>query len=133
MLSLIIGVLVGVIIILMMEFIGQLAFPIPPNFDVSSTENLSEYIKEAPLGALLFVIFGWATGSFGGGFMAALIAKEDLLRRSILTGIVLMAMGLANLLSIPHPFWFWILGLSVFLPFAYWGGKIVEKYRNNTV
>ncbi len=35
-----------------------------------------------------------------------------------------MAAGLTTLLSFSHPVWIWIVGLSVYIPFAYLGAKL---------
>ncbi|MBN4051924.1 hypothetical protein JYT53_00315 [Cytophagaceae bacterium AH-315-L13] len=121
------GIITGGMLIFLVETLGHTIYPHPADFDYTDKEALAELIQNAPIGALLFVILAWAVGSFGGGLVASLISNEDKIRKALIVGVVLMILGIMNMLMVPHPIWFWILGMAVYLPMAYLGGKIGDR------
>jgi len=127
------GLIAGCIVIFFVEAIGHKVYPPPPNIDLNDPEALKRIINDAPAAALLFVILSWALGSLAGGFIASLIASASKMNNSLVVGGVLMILGIINMLMIPHPIWFWILGLLVYIPCAYLGGKLGIKLRGNEV
>jgi hypothetical protein len=46
----------------------------------------------------------------------------------IVGGLVMLA-AVGNMLSIPHPVWFWVIALTLFLPASYVGG-LLARHRN---
>ena len=126
-LSIAAGIILGVIIISAVESLGHFIYPPPANLDLKNPEVIKLLMKNAPLGVLLFVILAWASGSLAGGLVSASIAIKSKSRNALIVGGVLTMFGLLNLLMIPHPVWFWVLGLSVFLPCAYLGYIITQK------
>jgi hypothetical protein len=46
---------------------------------------------------------------------------------AIIVGIVLLLSGLFNLLYLPHPLWFVVLNLILYVPAAYLGYLLVKK------
>lgn len=125
-LSILLGIILGSIAVFIVETIGHLIFPPPAGIDVTDPEQLKQVIEQLPIGALIFVLLAWAIGSFVGGYVTSKVAKTDSIRFSLITGGVLMAFGVINIVMIPHPTWFAIIGLSVYLPCAYYGGKLAR-------
>ncbi len=121
------GTIVGVITIAAIEAAGHSLFPVTPELDPSKPELMAEYIKNLPLVALLFVIFAWAMGSFVGGSISTFISRDSKSITALICGGVLMLLGIFNLLAFPHPVWFWVLGVLVYLPFAWVGYRISLK------
>ena len=126
-LAVVAGLFAGVIGIFLIEGVGHAVYPPPAGMDFNNPEQLREMMANMPVGALLMVAVAWAMGSFAGGVVAALIAMKSKITMSLIVGGLLMVAGIANMLMIPHPAWFWIVGLAVYLPFAYLGGKIASK------
>lgn len=121
-LSVLAGIATGFIVISLVEMVSVLLFP--PSMDITNSESLKLYLKNPPIESLLFLILAWAIGSFFGGLATSLIAIDKKIESALIAGIVLLIAGLINLISLPHPLWFWIIGLAVYLPCAYWGGKL---------
>jgi hypothetical protein len=46
----------------------------------------------------------------------------------IVGGLVMLA-AVGNMLSIPHPVWFWVIALILFLPASYVGG-LLGRHRD---
>ncbi len=118
------GVVAGGLLVALVEGIGHRVYPLPEGLDVKDVEALKEYVATLPAGALLFVLLAWAVGSFGGGWLAAKIADRKRLVHALVVGGVLMAFGIVNLVTIPHPLWFAVVGVVLFLPAACAGAKL---------
>lgn len=125
------GLVAGVIVILAVEAIGHVAYPVPAGLDLSDPDQIRRLAESAPVGALLVVVLAWASGSFVAGLVAGLVAPSERERHAVVTGILLMLSGLLNLLLVPgHPLWFWILGLAVFVPGSWAGARASLSMRS---
>ena len=91
---------------------------------VTDKEVIRALMATAPVGALLVVIFGWALGSFVGGFLTAWIGRNAPIAHALILGGLLTLAGVANNLMIPPPAWFWVFSLLVFLPAVYVGARL---------
>ncbi|MCG8306272.1 MAG: hypothetical protein MI975_02695 [Cytophagales bacterium] len=121
------GIITGTILIYLVEMLGHLIYPPPEGLDVNDTEALKDIIKDLPTGALLFVLLAYALGSFGGGLISGILSKSSKIINSIIVGAVLMILGFINLFMIPHPVWFSIVSLLLYIPSAYFGGRVSMK------
>ncbi len=129
-LAVIAGLVLGVVLIFVVESAGHFVYPLPADLDMTNPEALKNLMANAPVGALLFVILAWAVGSFGGGWLATRLAQKSHVMHALIVGGLLMAAGIMNMLMIPHPVWFWVLGLAVYLPAAYAGALLGQKRQN---
>ena len=77
-----------------------------------------------PLGALIAVLVAWALGSVTGGWVAAKLAAEARVAHAMVVGVVLVVCGVATMLMIPHPVWFWVAGIVVPLACALLGARV---------
>ena len=91
---------------------------------MTDREAIRELMASAPAGALLVVLFGWALGSFVGGFVAGWIGRHAPTRHGLILGVLLTLAGVANNMMIPPPSWFWVPTLLVFVPAAYAGARL---------
>lgn len=97
------GLVAAVVIVLVVESIGHLLFPPPPGTDLSNPETLAKIIDQLPFGALVFVMLAWIAGAFGGGAVAAAIARQSW--PAWIVGVLMLAGGLWSMIVIPHPMW----------------------------
>ena len=84
-------------------------------------------MQDIPAGALWFVLLAWALGSFAGGWLATLLAKHRSRMHALIVGGVLLLAGVVNMLMLPHPTWFRIVGVLLFLPAACLGASLVRR------
>lgn len=120
------GIIFGVLAIGIVESIGHKIFTVPQ--EVAQTiENADTDAVFALVSSemLLFVLLAYIFGSFVGGFITELIGKRLLL--AIVTGSLLMLGGVLNLFMIPHPIWFVLVSIMVYIPFAWLGGLLSKK------
>lgn len=71
---------------------------------------------EPTVAILLFVAVSWLLGSFTGALLAQRIDHSRLPVPALVTGGILLMLGVYNLVTLPHPAWFRVLGVFVFLP-----------------
>lgn len=118
------GMVISTFLILAVEAVGMMIFPPPPGTDMTNPEVVKALMANAPAGVLLFVLLGWILGTFAGAWAAARIARRAPLAHGMVIGALGLAGAVANMLRIPHPAWFWVLGVAVFLPAAWLGARI---------
>lgn len=106
------GIIIAVALIYVIEMIGHNIYPPPPDTDLTDPEALGMLLAGAPIGALLFVILAYVIAVFGGGLLAALIARETPTRYVWTVGGFVLLGTVANLFMIPHPAWFVITAIA---------------------
>lgn len=120
------GIITGLISIAFIEYLGQELFPTPANLILDEEMINSDKAYELiPLPALLMVLLAYAIGSFMAGLVSAGIGQRKSL--ALISGFMLLLGGLISILLIPHPLWFTIFSLALFIPFAFFGGFVAEK------
>ncbi len=125
-LAVVAGLVLGVVIIAAVEYMSHMAYPPPPGLDMKDPEAMKAMVANLPVGALLFLLLAWALGSFGGGWLAARLSQRLQMRHAMIVGALLMLAGIMNMIMIPHPTWLWVLGITVYLPAAYLGARLIK-------
>ena len=96
----VVGVIVGAVLVLIVEFIGHRAFPPMTPLDVGDANA----VKALPLGAKVALLIAWAAGAFGGGAAALIIAKRWAPVAWLVAATILL-FAASNFLSFAHPLW----------------------------
>ena len=120
--SVIIGIIVGLFAIMALHQLGMVFYPLPEGVDMNDSDAIAEYIKIAPLGALLLVMFAHLGGTFLAAVASTFISKEKNI--CFIIGSVFTIFGLMNLYQLPHPMWFNIEAV-LYLPSAYLGYTLI--------
>jgi hypothetical protein len=110
----VVGFLVANVVTWAVELLSLLVYPLPAGLDMNDTEAVRTYIGTMPSGAFPFVLLAWFAGAFCGAWLAARIARRAPLAHALAIGVIQLAAGLYNLLTLPHPTWFWVAGLLAF-------------------
>jgi hypothetical protein len=126
-LAVVAGVILAGIVTFAVQKIGHQVYPPPADLDMKNMEAMKAYVSTLPMGALLFVLLSYLVGSFAGGWLAATIARTSQIHLPLTVGGVQLFFGIINLVMLPHPMWFAIAAVIVFLPAAYFGGKLGLK------
>jgi hypothetical protein len=121
------GILLGMVLMMGIEFVGHLLYPLPPGVDASDFEALKALLPTLPVGALLLVLLGWTVAPLAGGFAAAWVARRAPVAHALVVGLFFLAGGIAMLVMMPHPLWFAVAGVAVFLPAAYAGSRLAPR------
>ncbi|MDY0076632.1 MAG: hypothetical protein RBR87_05075 [Bacteroidales bacterium] len=121
------GILLGMLTIASIEYLGQDLFPNPVSLVLDEEMYTNDLAYEMiPLPSMLMVLLAYILGSFIAGFFSAFIGQRKSL--ALISGFILFLGGLINVLIIPHPLWFIIFSLALFIPFAFFGGFVAEKF-----
>lgn len=126
-LSVLAGLGAAVIIFLLGEQINHSIYPIPTGFDFSNTAAVKTYYDKQPLAYWLIVLCTWVIGSVACGAIITFISKSERIVLPLIAGVVLTASGIANAFALPHPAWFVVVGLLIFLPSVYAGFRMFQK------
>ncbi len=128
-LAVLVGVVIGVLSIGIFESGIHQMFPVPQEVTqaIENQDSLSAMVN-MPAELLLWILAAYALGSFIGGFSASLVGKR--LMVSLVAGMILMLGGAINVFMIPHPFWFILSSLSVYVPAGLIGGFFGLKISN---
>ncbi len=124
--AVVIGLMVGVFLIALIQASSVVLYPPPPGADLSDKDVLRDYIQSRPMGALILVLVAYAAGSFAGAATAAAVGRDEPRRVAITVGSLLLIAGILNLLQQPHPIWFAVASMLVYLPSAWLGGRLGE-------
>jgi len=125
--SVIIGIIAAGTIFLIVENINLVLHPIPANLDFTDSVAVKMFYENQPLSFWLMVLAGWIIGSIVCGILIKWISKSSSKKLPIIAGGVLTLSAIANFFLLPHPSWFVIIGLLVFIPSAYFGHSIFKS------
>jgi hypothetical protein len=131
----IIAILSGCILAVFVIFISEAAShqfnPPPEGIDFNNPEELKKIMQDIPFIALFMVQIGAFLGSLAGGMVASAVMKSNDKLPALGVGSVLTVLSLINLMMIPHPLWFTLSGLVVYVAGAYCGHLLYLKFRSH--
>ena len=115
------GVVIAIAIVWLIEMVGHSVYPPPPNMDFADADAMRAYTSRLPIGAFLFVGGAWFVATLCGTFAACKIGTaEPIVFAGVVGGLMLIATA-ANLIMIPHPLWFSMLGVVGIIVAAWLG------------
>jgi len=128
--SVVVGLVTAVVTFLIAETINESLHPTPANLNFKDSQVVKFFYENQPLSLWLLVLAGWIMGSLLCGFLIKLISKNENKNLPIIAGIILTLSAVANFFSIPHPTWFIVVGLIVFIPSTLIGHKLYKVEIN---
>lgn len=129
-LSVVVGLATAIITFLIAETINGNLHPAPTTLDYKNTIAVKAFYENQPLSLWLLVLAGWIIGSLLCGFLIKLISKSENKKLPIIAGCILTLSAVANFFSLPHPTWFIVVGLLVFIPSTLLGHKLYKLKSN---
>jgi len=128
--SVVVGLVTAVVTFLIAETINGNLHPAPTTLDFKDSVAVKTFYENQPLSLWLLVLAGWIIGSFLCGFLIKLISKSDNKKLPIIAGCILTLSAIANFFSLPHPTWFIIVGLLIFVPSTLVGHNLYKIKTN---
>jgi hypothetical protein len=117
----ILGAFLGGTSLGLIELLSHAVYPPPEDLDPMDLDQLRVHISELPAGALMFIIAAYIVGSLVAGWVAGKITRS--MTSALVAGGLLMIGGVVNVVLIPHPLWFTLASVIVYLPCAWLGGR----------
>ncbi len=115
------GVAAAGLLIAVIQNINLRIYPPPPGLDHRVPAAMAAYMQSLPLGAFIGVLLSYFIGVAAGAWLAARISVNRHGRQGMMLGVLFFVGSIVNLMSLPHPAWFWVANL-VLVPLAAWLG-----------
>ena len=131
--AVIIGIVAAGIATYFVESINTRLFPLPDDLNLQDIEAMKEHVASLPATAFIIVLIAHFIGALFGGLVSAKIAASYQMKVALFVGAFVLIMGLINLFMIPHPIWFMVVDIFMYLPGAYAGYRIYQKYWPNNL
>ncbi|WP_209391257.1 hypothetical protein [Chryseobacterium sp. RR2-3-20] len=128
--SVVVGLVSAIVFFVIAETINSYLHPAPKTLDYNDSIAVKTFYENQPLSLWLFVLVGWVIGSVLCGFLIKLISKNDNKKLPIIAGSILTLSAVANFFTLPHPTWFIIVGLIIFIPSTLLGYKSYKLKTN---
>jgi hypothetical protein len=125
-LSVVVGLATAIIVFLIAETINATLHPALTSLDFKDSAAVKSFFENQPLTMWLLLLLGWVVGSLLCGLIIKWISKNDNKKLPIFAGCILTLSAIANFLLIPHPTWFIVIGLIVFIPSTILGHKLYK-------
>ena len=109
-LATVVGLAAGVLVIMLVQYIGHRIVKVEIN--ATTPEEFIEAVKNLSPKAFIPVAISHALGALIGMIISRRVTKKSI-APIIYVGAILTLMTLVNLLSFPHPVWFWVLDLGL--------------------
>lgn len=128
-LSILVGLVSAMAIMMTLEFMNSFFVKPPSDEIIANPELLKQFMANLPTSAYLPVYLGYVLGSFIGGMITMKLSKNQNSLMVILLGCILTLAGAFNFfIFLPgQPLWFVILSLLSYLPFVWFGKKIISR------
>lgn len=127
----VVGIIVAGALVWLVEKIGHSVYTPPPDLDFADAEAMRAYVATLPMGAFLFVAGAWFLATLGGVVTACKIGNANpMIYAGVVGGLMLIATA-ANLIMIPHPLWFSIVGVVGIIVAAWLGMKLGTRPASN--
>lgn len=109
------GALTGMVLIMLIQALNRWVYPVPAGVTPANKEAFLAYLQAAPLAALLVVLASYLVGVTAGAWVAGRLSFNYPARQAIMVVALYFVGSVMNLLSFPHPAWFWVANLAVVL------------------
>lgn len=127
-----VGLAVAILLIFVVQKVGHFIYPPPVDLDTNDVAAMRTYFSQLPLLAQLFPVFSYFLGAFSGPIVACAIGTAQPKNLVGIIGLVLLALTISNLISIPHPHWFSAFAVAVVVGGAWAAMRIASKPEAET-
>lgn len=121
------GIVAAVLLFMVAESINNSLHPFPKTLDLKDTKAVGAFMEAQPIDFWLLVLGGWLVGSIVCGLLIRIIGRSTSLRSPLIAGIVLTLSAVLNFVLLPHPTWFIVCGLVLFIPGTLLGFRLVKQ------
>lgn len=124
--AVVLAVLLAGVVIAVVQLVNTQIFPLPSGVDFNDRAAMSRAMGSMPTGGFVVLLLSYILGALAGGWLAARRAPGRPVLHAMIVGVLLLAAGVMNFVSIPHPLWVTVVGLLIFLPMAWLGASLAR-------
>ncbi|MBA3849718.1 MAG: hypothetical protein C0502_06950 [Opitutus sp.] len=106
------GAVTGIVLISLIQLLSARLYPVPEGLDRTNAVAMGGFMRTLPAGAFLLVLLSYLVGGFGGALAAGKLSLSHGRRQAVMVAVLFAFASLMNLLSFPHPAWFWIANFA---------------------
>lgn len=126
--AVLVGLIAATVVLMLLETLGHKLYPFPEGIDPKDKAQFIAHFQTLPIGALLYVLVVQAVASLAGGYVTGRIAAPNgNLRLAYILGGILTFFGIINLYTIPHPMWYAVCNILVYIPFVWIGFHLAKS------
>lgn len=114
------------IVIIVVEQISHEIHPPTVGLNHKDKEAVKQFMLTVPFKALILIPIGWVLGAFAGAFVGGTISKSKKRIIFFVVAIFTLLASISQLISIPHPWYFWAIAAFIF-PGALFGSRLVRE------
>lgn len=107
------GAITGIVLISLIQLLSARLYPLPEGINPADKAAMGEFMRTLPAGAFLLVLLSYLLGIFGGTLVAGKLSLSHGRRQAVMVAVLFALASLMNLLSFPHPAWFWAANFAV--------------------
>jgi hypothetical protein len=107
---------------------GMVLFPMPDGMDMNDPEQMNAYVATLPTVAFFVVLAAHLGQSFVGAWIAARLGASRPMVLAMIVGLVSLAGGIINMMTIKGPAWF-AIELPLYLVVAWVAGRLEVRRR----
>lgn len=126
-LGVLVGVVVSAVVIAIVQAIGHQVYPLPKGINPGNMEALKQLMPTMPLGAFFFVLGSYILGTWAGVWTTCRLTRPHPFIHGWITGGILLILGIVNQVILPHPLWFSVASLAIFVGIT---GLVVSLSRS---
>ena len=116
------GIAAAVLTVFILETAAHAILPFPGAADGAQMD-----MRNLPLASALAIVVTWCAGAFVGAWVAASIARSNHTLCAMIVATMLALSGVATMLMMAHPIWFWIAGVVLPFPAALAATRLRRK------
>jgi hypothetical protein len=129
--AVVVGLIVGGAANWGMGNLNVLFYPMPEGVTWTDKDAIIAWIKTLPQTAFILVLVAHLSQAFIGGWVAAFIAKQNMMCVAMVVGTLSLVGGIINMMMIPAPVWLW-LEMPLYLVVAWLAARIEIRRRSKT-
>ena len=122
--AIVVGLATAILLIFVIQKVGHFIYPSTADLDTNDVAAMRTYFSQLPLLAQLYPVFSYFIGAFVGPIVACAIGTAQPKNLVGIIGLILLALTISNLISIPHPHWFSAFAIAVVVAGAWLAVRI---------
>jgi len=130
--AIIVGLAAAILLIFTIQKVGHFIYPPRADLDTNDVAVMRTYFSQLPLLAQLFPVFSYFMGAFVGPLVACAIGTAQPKNLVGIIGLILLALTISNLISIPHPHWFSAFALAVIVGGAWLAMQLADRMARSS-
>ena len=102
----------------------HIVYPPPPGLNFTDKAAIAAYAAQTPTVVFVLILINYMVCALLSGVIATLVSGRKSVMPALIAGAIITLGGIFNVMMIPHPMWFAILSVLVYIPSAWLGYKL---------